>query len=435
MNRIILIGNGFDLAHEMPTSYAEFISNYYADFVSKARNSIQQYKNDDIEVNIENYRMPLEYLLPEDTTSLAEIKDAVDLFNEEVRTGLSHPEKAKARIKFSNRLLEEISAKVGLRRWVDIEEEYYKLLTRGLHASLNHAYLDVNANVVNNNLKSIEKSLENYLTTIEKEYLPNSANSQISDKIYSKFQLKDFSSKYSNAYHEEIKNRLMQPTDLYGEIALYGDVYKKISLSVGRIEKFREKYSSSNLDENQLKADIKDNNIPDFYLVPNNILFLTFNYTHTEALYAIESPFVSTIHIHGEINSPNNPIIFGYGDELGSEYHQLENLKDDEVLKNMKSVRYLDTDNYKKLLNFIESEPYQIFIMGHSCGNSDRTLLNTLFEHKHCASVKPFFHQISEQEDNYSNIVRGISRNFKDKPSMRDRVVNKTLCEPLLAMK
>lgn len=29
MNRIILIGNGFDLAHGLPTSYADFIRGYY----------------------------------------------------------------------------------------------------------------------------------------------------------------------------------------------------------------------------------------------------------------------------------------------------------------------------------------------------------------------------------------------------------------------
>lgn len=28
MNRIILIGNGFDLAHRLPTSYADFIRGY-----------------------------------------------------------------------------------------------------------------------------------------------------------------------------------------------------------------------------------------------------------------------------------------------------------------------------------------------------------------------------------------------------------------------
>ena len=69
--------------------------------------------------------------------------------------------------------------------------------------------------------------------------------------------------------------------------------------------------------------------------------------------------------------------------------------------------------------------------MGHSCGNSDRTLMNTLFEHKNCASIKPFYYQNKDSEDNYLDIVQNISRNFTDMKLMRDRVVNKEFCEPL----
>ena len=83
------------------------------------------------------------------------------------------------------------------------------------------------------------------------------------------------------------------------------------------------------------------------------------------------------------------------------------------------------------MLSFIGSEPYQILIMGHSCGNSDRTLLNTLFEHKNCVSIKPYYYKYDKDKDNYIDLVQNISRNFTDMKLMRDRVVNKTYCEPL----
>ena len=82
-------------------------------------------------------------------------------------------------------------------------------------------------------------------------------------------------------------------------------------------------------------------------------------------------------------------------------------------------------------MEFLNSGDFQIFIFGHSCGISDRTLLNTLFEHKNCSSIKPFFHKKVNGSDNYSDIVRNISRNFNSKSSMRDKVVNKNYCEPL----
>ena len=73
--------------------------------------------------------------------------------------------------------------------------------------------------------------------------------------------------------------------------------------------------------------------------------------------------------------------------------------------------------------------------MGHSCGNSDRTLLNTLFEHKNCVSIKPYNYQKDDGSDNYLEIAQNICRNFTDMKLMRDRVVNKMFCEPLSQFK
>lgn len=124
-------------------------------------------------------------------------------------------------------------------------------------------------------------------------------------------------------------------------------------------------------------------------------------------------------------------IIFGYGDELDADFTRLQNLNDNECLRNVKSIRYLESSNYRNALAFIESEPFQVYIMGHSCGNSDRTLLNTIFEHDNCVSIKPYYYVKPDGTDNYIEIIQNISRNFSNRKLMRDRVVNKTLCEPL----
>ena len=69
--------------------------------------------------------------------------------------------------------------------------------------------------------------------------------------------------------------------------------------------------------------------------------------------------------------------------------------------------------------------------MGHSCGLSDRTLLNTIFEHYYCRSIKVFYHQKEDGTDNYTEIIQNISRHFNDKKLMRTKIVEKTLCEPM----
>lgn len=176
--------------------------------------------------------------------------------------------------------------------------------------------------------------------------------------------------------------------------------------------------------------------------MPDETLFLSFNYTFTEKLYLHQNQFdslnfnkntaISTIHIHGTTNEyDGNEVIFGFGDEIDEDYKSIENLNNNIYLENIKSIKYLETDNYKKLLEFLNTGEYQIFTFGHSCGISDRTLLNTLFEHKNCSSIKPFYYRKENGNDNYSDIVRNISRNFNSKAIMRDKVVNKNYCETL----
>lgn len=125
-------------------------------------------------------------------------------------------------------------------------------------------------------------------------------------------------------------------------------------------------------------------------------------------------------------------MIFGYGDELDNEYKRIEELQDNDFLENMKSINYHRTRNYRRLLELIESGLYQIFVMGHSCGNSDRTLLNTLFEHDNCAAIKVYYWQKKDGTNDHSSLIKNISRNFNDKPKMRDIVVNFENCSPLV---
>lgn len=157
-------------------------------------------------------------------------------------------------------------------------------------------------------------------------------------------------------------------------------------------------------------------------------MLLSFNYTPTANMYGnfnLEHNF-----IHGVLEHPEH-IIFGYGDELDKFYQDLLDKNDNELLKNVKSVKYLETRHYHEMLEFLMSAPFQVLIMGHSCGNSDRTLLNTVFEHGNCVSIKPFYHKWEGGGDNYLELVQNISRNFTNMRLFRDRVVNKEQCKTI----
>jgi hypothetical protein len=80
---------------------------------------------------------------------------------------------------------------------------------------------------------------------------------------------------------------------------------------------------------------------------------------------------------------------------------------------------------------------YEVFIMGHSCGLSDRILLNSIFENPNCQSIKIFYHQKNKNENDFFEKTQEISRHFsaKGKEKMRIVIVPEEQCEPLTSLK
>ena len=75
--------------------------------------------------------------------------------------------------------------------------------------------------------------------------------------------------------------------------------------------------------------------------IVNNLYFLNFNYTPIAKIYSDllgkDDRIESTINfIHGEINNTKeNKINFGFGDEMDDDYKIIENINDNEYLKNI----------------------------------------------------------------------------------------------------
>jgi len=379
INKLFLIGNGFDLAHGLKTQYKHFIDNFWESEKTKILTSNQysptNYDNSHIyEDDILQIHTPKKIpTLPEDYIS--QNAKGYEWFKCLVSNAVSSKytfvgsRSSKVEISIKNTFLQHISEKTYLLNWVDIESEYYYVL-KNCFKILNEDSKKSNYTVdeLNKDFEDIRNFLEKYLMSIENNRIEKNT------EILRKFKA------------------IIQP-----------DLFSKND-----------------------KLNNKD-----------NILFLSFNYTNTENEYISyfknEIPQnIYSIHIHGKLNDKKNPIIFGYGDELDVDYLKIENSDDDRYLKNIKSIKYLQTPNYRELLKFIESYRYNVYIMGHSCGMSDRTLLNTIFENKNCSSIKVFYHQREDGTDDHNEKIMNISRNFKDKPSMRAKVIDKTNCESLV---
>ncbi len=371
MNRIVLIGNGFDLAHGLNTGYMDFINWYWEEWGRKLLSSLKKSETDGLctftinrEIDVPNWDYVFGWYCKRQNPVIPwNSKDAISLAktNKEICNFSMSP------------FLEQITKSIDTKKWVDIENEYYALLIQ-----LTSPIIGIgNQKPLNPKVLNLQMS---YLKAMLVDYLKNEEKKEV--KVIS-----------------SIKEKIYRPV-------------RKREIAVANLN-----YSGN--------RDSKD-------FTPNDIMMLNFNYTKTEQQYIDSGVNIQVNHIHGCIDDVNS-IIFGYGDELDSDFEKLKNLNNNECLRNMKSIRYLDADNYRKMLDFIESDPFQVCIMGHSCGNSDRTLLNTLFEHNNCISVKPYYYIKEDGTDNYLELVQNISRNFTDMKLMRDRVVNKTYCEPLVS--
>lgn len=414
MNRIIIIGNGFDLAHGLPTSYNNFINWYMDEWVQKLRSCHKHEESDEL----------CEFKISEHTWHSFIFQNYGPLWNNILRETLfktikGHPEYFQYN---QSRFLEAITRCIEKNNWVDIEKEYYDLLSKDFESSN-----DENIKSLNKELECLKFNLIAYLKEVETKLINEFiVKDSIKEKILEPINPRDISiNAKKNIWPNFVKTRYDNSHKLNNLIKSYSNKYREITKS---IKGFKTLYGYQ---ISHMESDIfNDENFPKALFYPDSILLLNFNYTKTADLYLPNEDIFKVNHIHGKLSNPQS-IIFGYGDELDDNYKKLLKDNNNEYLKNIKSINYLNYTNYRELLSYIESAPYQIYIMGHSCGLSDKTLLNTLFEHDNCVSIKPFYYINAEGRDNYTDIVQNISRNFTDMKLMRDRVVNKTFCEAL----
>jgi hypothetical protein len=392
MNRLVIVGNGFDLAHGLPTSYKHFIDDYWKNVLEELYNK-HSYKDDLFVSNLTG--ISNNYHAKEDWERNVNNLETLKVFISTYKDYCSY--------EFKNEFFLRINDYVNIEKWVDIENEYYnklKIITK--HGSL----------------KLKEKKDLIVLLNLEFEMVKNILEQYLQENVLKKFNL---------GFYPDEK----------GVVFKFLDILKPISVINNELNLFKEfpkdDFNEIEIQFNDEKREGKGEKI---------LFVLNFNYTPTVLRYLIDQRTegsLKKIHIaiHGSLgDEKHNKINFGFGDEMDDDYKTIENLDDNEYLKNFKSFQYLQNSNYKKLLDFVDSGKFQVLIMGHSCGLSDRTLLNTVFEHNNCRSIKVFYHETKDEngkviKDNYTEIIQNISRHFNKKKLMREKIVNKTLCQPL----
>ena len=374
-NRLFLIGNGFDISLGLKTKYTDFLLWLLKKHINLAINSginyapFPKYKGD-YDTFSKKYHKKRVYGFSENDLFHVLITGSYDLskFNfEEIDNLVSlyeNLDRYKIEIKPLNILMIKI-LDISKDNWVDIENIYFELLKTFINADKRNKIEKKKTTPYKELIDDINKELT-YLSYYLKEYL-------ISLRI--KISKKD-SLRYFKHFNETMKD-----------------------------DEFM------NVKSEQVKVKNGDN------------YFLNFNYTDsiTEVLKHFNSYTYTQNFIHG--NLKDEEIIFGFGDEMDSIYKEIEELNDNRFFKHIKSFHYFKSPNLRQLLTFLNSGDFQVCIYGHSCGLSDRVMLNEIFEHENCKSIKIYYYN----DEDFTIKTMEISRHFNSNQIMRKKIVNKSI--------
>lgn len=301
MNRIILIGNGFDLAHKLDTRYCDFLDYLWGNIINGLKEKIDinnsKYEDEDKLLSLELKSQSFLFFFQDlELSKYTDIKIAITRDQNRDRY------KCSPELNFNNNFFESLTNEFSCGNWVDIETFYYEELK-------NDKNDQEKIKKLNSDFKQIKELLEEYLSKIDIE--KQDRIDDLYSDIYSRIRLEDLSVKGRNIFIETLIERIDKLINDKKEqercISLSsskGDIYPNAE-DIGFIK-------------NHLKLDgditsfinyqfSPNNSIMRFFAYPDNILFLTFNYTGMEGKYLKRgySPKCSTDmlpqvnHIHG----------------------------------------------------------------------------------------------------------------------------------------
>jgi len=113
MNRLLIVGNGFDLAHDLKTRYSDFLNHYW----------------NQLETDYEDELISFHSLSPISCKSHTELQREIQRVN---REWLNHD---NVSFEYKNKFFELLNEECNSENWVDIELFYYKKLKRRFEAN------------------------------------------------------------------------------------------------------------------------------------------------------------------------------------------------------------------------------------------------------------------------------------------------------------
>lgn len=363
MNDIIILGNGFDLAHGLATGYKDYVRAMLIDsLLSKIYDSwnknVMDDPNDQIEPEAKDYTPTYDHspfriegtpnLLP---SYLPDPKKYEESF---AQGGLIDTyERATKLCEYTpSTFIKCILKDFENKGWHDLGQAYSNLLREMVsEGGINKTGIIA----LNKQMKELEESLYQYLYTIA------------------------------------------PPKPILGIHDLFQRIKKE---RIEGIEKlFRQ--GSKGLGDTEAEADAGSsvNNL-------SGITVVTFNYTDTceqlykEALtikaddvpaflksYLVDEIPPTFIHIYGSLKEKNT--VLNYAGDMTETFQKLEGADENELTKYIKSFYYLQDSRYRQLCQLRDRGPFRLYLIGSSLAQSDHKLLS-IFDHSNCIDKREY---------------------------------------------
>lgn len=373
---ILVIGNGFDLAHDLPTSYPDFLKFLHCIELTSTchenRKSFLENHVDNIELHnyvreyIENaYNTRISNLYKNFTNSNTLIQEIYDNLEDNIWY----------------RFLQYVykSDKMKGINWIDFEHEIRLVIER------------------------IDKEQQNI-------YMPFQIDLSDSDEKMSNFS--SMTSLFLKKYVEEKRK-----PEKYE--ATYNDFIEKSYLDLRRLVRCLEIYLTECVEKipiTKISQDIKN---LDVHAV------LNFNYTHTYANNYLNDPKTPIHYLHGEVRSSmdsKNNIVLGideYHDKFDRDIYTNYNIykKFTQRIINETGFLYRDwikniDNNYQRYKNRIDNgyiDLSQIFIFGHSLDVTDKDVLKDLIS-RPSVRTTVFYYSKQQQATQIANLVKMLEQ-------------------------
>lgn len=366
MNNVFIIGNGFDLSHGFNTDYKTFVVNYILKCLYRC---LEKEKIED------DYKVYFVY-----SDCLIDVK--IGFFT----SSISNQREELKRI--FDRVKRDINSFQDLENWIKSQGK----ITIDYKKSL---FYKINTHLTEFNWVDIENLYFKELISIIKEGKTEQVINELITKLNN--ELNEIKQELVNYLKSESKNiEFFFTKEDPNILSLRSSFHDIISLN------------------NQTNT---------------QTLIINFNYTKTLEYYNKElGNNITVVHIHGQIEENPTDIIFGYGDDKDEEYKTiLIPFKGVDRLKNIKQKMYSEVESFPIITNFLEKGKYEVNVIGHSCGYSDRYILSRVFGNLNCSKINLYTYFFTEELNDFETKSSSIFDCLNDNPDKFSQLLRKDL--------